>query len=103
MTLAPPANITADSDASARALPPSFEFSNITHVGALKELAIIYDEGDGLPHNPILAYQLIDKASELGDPEAQSEIGYRLATGAHTLDPPSGSEFVLGQCLGLDW
>ncbi|CAL8462358.1 g1891 [Coccomyxa elongata] len=53
------------------------------HIGALKELVACYELGEGVLFNPAVAFELLRTAAERGDPEAQAELGFRLAFGIY--------------------
>ncbi|KAK9906721.1 hypothetical protein WJX75_006842 [Coccomyxa subellipsoidea] len=59
------------------------EIAENGHVGALKELAVCYELGDGVLFNPAVGFELLRTAAERGDPEAQSELAFRLALGIY--------------------
>ncbi len=45
--------------------------------------------GEGVLFNPAVAFELLRTAANRGDPEAQTEVGFRLALGIHP--PPQGT------------
>ncbi|KAK9818102.1 hypothetical protein WJX72_007209 [[Myrmecia] bisecta] len=79
-------NLTYDSQEGLHL--PGLEIAGAGHLDALKELALVYQQGDGLPQNPSLAHLLMKTAADRGHPEAQSEMGFRYALGL--LPPTSG-------------
>ena len=48
---------------------------------SLRELGTIYREGDGIDKDPTKAVELLAEASELGDAQAASSVGYMLMVG----------------------
>ncbi|EIE24098.1 HCP-like protein [Coccomyxa subellipsoidea C-169] len=76
------------------------EIADNGHVGAIKELAVCYELGEGVLFNPAVSFELLRTAAERGDPEAQAELGFRLAIGIYP--PPQDAAdplplFQLGQ------
>eukprot|EP00884_Botryococcus_braunii_P018211 jgi/Botrbrau1/5073/Bobra.37_1s0037.1 len=59
---------------------PGVTFGNFTHIGALIEMAYMYEDW----HLPGIAYRLLRRAASLGNPQAQGEIGFRMALGLRT-------------------
>lgn len=57
------------------------------HAGATKELVFVFRSGDGAPLNPAIAHRLLQELATGGDPEAQAELAFYLATGINPVAP----------------
>lgn len=59
----------------------------LEHLPALRELALAYQRGLGVPRDTEVAAQLMQRASDGGDPTAQADVGFRSALGLEPLPP----------------
>mmetsp|Transcript_12326 Transcript_12326/g.26616 ORF Transcript_12326/g.26616 Transcript_12326/m.26616 type:complete len:777 (-) Transcript_12326:145-2475(-) len=60
---------------------PGIHVPDDTHAGALRELAKAFRDGFGVEQHHVLSLELFRRASNLGDPEAQGQMGMRYALG----------------------
>ncbi|MBF0310475.1 MAG: sel1 repeat family protein [Magnetococcales bacterium] len=63
---------------------------NLGHTGAQFHLGTIYQEGKGLPADPVEAERWYHRAADLGDPKAQNNLGLIYMAGAGVL-----SDFII--------
>ncbi|MEP7062462.1 MAG: transglycosylase SLT domain-containing protein [Betaproteobacteria bacterium] len=75
------ATIPTNAPLVARLTPPADTGDVDVDVAALRSLATRYENGEGLPKDPLRAFELYCKAAKEGDAEAQYDLGWMYFNG----------------------